>query len=311
LVPSSDNYLHQIDLNLLKIFKAVHVSRQATAAAGNLGLTQPAVSQGLKRLRLLLDDPLFIPTKTGMEPTARANELAGPVIDALSTIERAFRQTSEFQAANSQRRFRIGMLDYSVTLLAPRLAGIISQQAPGVTIEISYVPQAAASQLLLSDALDLVTGPFSNHSSALIATDLVLDRYVVISRRDHAALKGGLTRAILTELPHVSIPAEPGELGNLENSLQAQGVRMQKAVQVPTYAGACFIAGESDFLAILPKRLAEVYQNLCGLAIYDVPVDIPPLQIRALIHRRNSTDAGLKWLIDVLVEAAPIHHAGA
>lgn len=304
MAASSENFLQRVDLNLLKVFKAVHVFRQTTAAAGHLGLTQPAVSQALRRLRDLADDPLFVPTKAGMEPTARANELAAPVSDALATIERAFRQTSVFEAAQSRRRFRIGMLDYALMSLGPKLAGAISRRAPGIAIDISYVPQADAAQLLLTDALDLVTGPFPKHASALESTELFSDSFAVIARRGHAALGGGLTRALFAGLPHVDVPAGHGEVGNVDKALQAQGIRLIKAMQVPTFAGACFVAGESDFLAVLPRRFAEAYRELCGLAIYDMPVEIPALNISALVHRRNSADAGLNWLRDVLVEAA-------
>jgi DNA-binding transcriptional LysR family regulator len=296
----SDNFLHRVDLNLLKVFKAVHSFRQTTAAANHLGLTQPAVSQSLKRLRNLVDDPLFVPTKSGMEPTARANELVGPVNDALSTIERAFRQTSDFEAAGSQQQFRIGMLDYAMMILAPSLAAVISEQAPDVTIEISYIPQADASQLLLNDELDLVTGPFPKHASSLKATHLFSDKFVVISTRNHAALTVGVSRATINKLSFVEIPVTYQNVGK---TLEVHGVRPKNAMQVPTFASACYIVGESDFLAIVPEWIAKVHQKQCGLAIHDLPVDIEPMQISALIHRRNSSDGGLKWLLDVLVNA--------
>jgi len=298
---SSDKFLHSIDLNLLKVFRAVHTFRQTTAAANHLGLTQPAVSQGLKRLRHLVDDPLFVPTKSGMEPTARANELAGPVSDALSTIERAFRQRPDFEPANSQQRFRIGMLDYAVMVLAPNLAAVISERAPGVTIEISYVPHADASRLLLNDELDLVTGPFPNPSSSLKATSLFSDRFVVISRRDHTALAGGISRATFNQLSFANIPMTYENVGK---KLQTHGIQLRNAMQVPTFATACFIVGESDFLAIVPEWIAKAHQKQCRLAIHDLPVDIEPMQISALIHRRNSSDGGIKWLLGALVDAA-------
>lgn len=297
---TADNFLNRVDLNLLKVFKAVHTYRQTTAAANHLGLTQSAVSQSLKRLRDMLGDPLFVPTKAGMEPTQRANELAGPVSDALAAIERAFRNTSDFDAGRAERRFRIGMLDYAVMALAPKLAAAISRRAPGVTVEISHVPQADAIQLLLTDALDLVTGPFPKYPSALEATPLFSDSFVAVSRRNHPALSGRLTKRLFTQLRHVDIPAAYGEAGNLDRVLISEGAVVQKAMQVPTFAGACFVAGESEFLAIVPKRIAEVHQDLCGLAIHRIPVAIPPLEVSALIHRRNSSDAGLQWLLSVL-----------
>lgn len=301
-------FLHRVDLNLLKVFKAVHELGQTTAAAEHLGLTQPAVSQGLRRLREFLDDPLFVPTSAGMQPTARANELAGPVSEALAVIQRALERNPDFQPPTARRRFRLGMLDYGVMALAPALAGVISRRAPGVSVDISHVPSDSAPRMLLADQIDLATGPFARTPATLECTPLFSDDYVVIARAGHPALSVGLNAARLSELPHVDVTYDTSEGGGIDAALHAAGIRRRKAMQVPLFAGACFVVGASDFLAIMPRRLAQAHAGICNLAVHDMPVPFPRLEISALVHRRNSGDAGLKWLRDVLAETAA--HAG-
>jgi len=296
-------FLQRVDLNLLKVFKAVHDLRQTTAAAERLGVSQPAVSQSLKRLRDLVGDPLFVPAHAGVEPTARANELAGPVGEALAAIQRALERPPQFDPATARRRFRIGMLDYGVMVLAPAIAGAISRQAPGVSVEISHVPSDAAARLLLSDEIDLATGPFVRPPAALDCEPLFEDAYVVVARRDHPALAGGLDVETLTRLSYVDIAYDASEGGGMAAALARRGIDIRKAMQAPMFAGACFIAGSSDLAAIVPERLAHAYRDVCSIAVHRPPVALPPLRISALTHRRNSSDAGLRWLRDILVQA--------
>ena len=129
-------------------FKAVYELGQTTAAAEYLGLTQPAVSQALRRLRELTGDPLFVPSRSGMLPTPRASELSVPVNSALAAIQRALERNPDFQPATARRRFRLGMLDYGIMVLAPSVAGVISQHAPGIVVDIMHVPSANAHQIL-------------------------------------------------------------------------------------------------------------------------------------------------------------------
>lgn len=297
-------FLQRVDLNLLKIFQAVYETRQTTAAAERLGLSQPAVSQALGRLRHLTSDPLFVPAHGGMEPTSRASELAGPVGAALGSIQRALERNPTFDPGSANRRFRLGMLDYGVMMLAPAIASAVSRDAPGISIDISHVPSDSAARLLLSDQIDLVTGPFDDVPASLECTPVFRDTYVVAARRDHPALKNGLNREALADLPHVDVTYDLTERGGLDTALRSHGIHRRKAMQVPFFAGACVIAGASDFLAIIPQRMAQAHQHMCGLKLHDLPVSIAPLKISALNHRRDSAEPGLKWLRDIIGSVA-------
>jgi DNA-binding transcriptional LysR family regulator len=297
-------FLNKVDLNLLKVFKSVYELGQTTAAAEYLGLTQPAVSQALRRLRELTGDPLFVPGRAGMMPTARAEELAAPFGEALAAIQHALESNPDFRPATARRRFRLGMLDYGVMVLAPSVAAAISAKAPGVGVEIMHVPSSAAQAMLEEDRIDIVTGPFKRCPAPFERTMLFTDRYVLIARMGHPALLNGLTPAVLSGLAYVDVTYDTAEGGGVEGALLALGVRRRKAMQVPLFAGACFIASASDFVAVVPERLAQTYAAISDIGIHRLPQDFPLLEISALVHRRNSGDAGLRWLCGVLVEAA-------
>jgi DNA-binding transcriptional LysR family regulator len=304
IMAADTRLLNKVDLNLLKIFRAVYELGQTTAAAEYLGLTQPAVSQALRRLRELTGDPLFVPGRAGMIPTARAQELAGPFGEALAAVKHALESNRDFQPATARRRFRLGMLDYGVMALAPSVAAAISARAPGVSVEIMHVPSNAAQTMLEEDRIDLVTGPFKRSPASFERTLLFADNYVLIARRNHPALCEGLTPAVLSELAYVEVTYDTAEGGGVDGVLLAWDVRRRKAMQVPLFAGACFVAGASDLVAIVPERLAQIYAAISDIEIHQLPQDFPPLDIRALMHRRNGGDAGLRWLCGVLVEGA-------
>lgn len=307
-------FLQRVDLNLLKVFKAVHDLGQTTAAAEYLGLTQPAVSQGLKRLRELVGDPLFVPGNGRMQPTARATELAAPVSEALSGIQRALEHEPQFNPASARRRFRIGMLDYGIMVFATALAEVISHHAPGVSVSIDHVPSDSAARLLIADQIDLATGPFAQTAAVLQCVPLFQDDYTIIARKGHPALKQGAALEQLGSLSHVDVTFDTTTGGGIDAALMKFGVRRNKAMQVPMFAGACFIVGSSDLIAVVPRRLAEINAGICGLEIHSLPQEFPQLRINALTHRRNSADPGLLWLADILAEAGkrgPLAPAGA
>lgn len=301
---SPNRLLQRVDLNLLKVFRAVYELGQTTAAADRLGLTQPAVSQALKRLREIVGDPLFVPGNAGMQPTARAMDLAGPIGEALGAIERALLQTPRFDVATARRRFRLGMLDYGVLALAPGVAGEISRHAPGIAVEISHVPSDSAARLLQDEQVDLVTGPFARTPASLERTPLFSDDYVLIARRGHPALRRGAAAALASDAPHVDVAFDTSGGGGIDAALQGIGLHRRKAMQVPLFGGACFIVGASDFLAIVPRRFAEIHAQLCNLQTADMPAGFPKLEICALVHRRNAGDGGLTWLRELLVRIA-------
>ena len=303
---TDDHLLQRVDLNLLKIFGAVYESNQVTAAANRLGLTQSAVSQGLKRLRDLVGDPLFIPSRTGMEPTVRAKELAGPILSSMRTVEQALRRSKEFEAAYAERLFRIGMLDYAIMILAPHLATTLTASAPNIRVEISHVPLGQVVDFLRADQMDLVIGPFSHIYADLDGHSLFAEDLVLAFRSGHPALSKRLTKTGLSKLSYVDVPFDLSGKVGLDDLLTTHGMVRKIVITVPMFAGACHVVGASDVVAIMPRNVVLAHQTTCDLVIQNLPFEMPKLQIHALVHRRNAGDSGIQWLLEALAKGAEL-----
>ncbi len=295
--------LRNLDLNLLKVFLAIFETGRTTEAGQLLGLTQPAVSQALGRLRYALDDPLFVRTRERMEPTRLAREIAGPIGRALNEIGGAIVAQRNFDPRADQRHFRLGMLDYGVVVLAPAIASLISREAQGVTVEIGNVGLNEASQALSDGSLDLATGPFGAVPNYFSAAPLFEDDYCVIARRGHPALRKGLTLEVLTELPHLEISFVAGDHSRVDAALAKSGHRIRSVMSVPHFAAAPWIVESSDLIAITARKPALAFVSNRNIAVFDMPVPVPPLRISAVVHGRNANDPGIRWLQDVLHEA--------
>lgn len=294
----------KLDLNLLKVFRAVYETGQTRAAANALGLTQPAVSQALGRLRAIVGDPLFVATRSGMEATARAHELARPLMRALDDIFAAIERAPLFDPATAKRRFRLGMLDYGVIALAPAIALEISRRAPGIVLEITHVNASVAPQLLMSGQIDLATGPFRNLQSYFIQRPLFQDVFAVVARKGHPRLRGGLDIQAFTTLGHVEISYATAENDIIDRSLRGAALARHRAIVTPHFIGAFHIVGGSDLIAVAPRRLAEHYRDVCALELHVPPLELPALEISSVVHRRNEADMGLAWLLRVIETAA-------
>lgn len=299
-MPEADADLRNLDLNLLKVFLAVYDHRRTTDAAARLGVTQPAVSQALGRLRAVLGDPLFVRARDRMEPTPLARELVRPIRDALGTIGAAVTRDRTFSAPQARRLFRMGMLDYGVVALAPGIAAILSRDAPEVTVELRHMALDTALEALSADKVDLATGPFGELPHYFEATPLFEDDLVVIARRDHPGLRDGLTLDALQTLPHLDISYIAGDRELGVNQWGRLGVSLRRVMSVPHFAAAPWVVAASDLLAVTARRPAEAFAEGCDIEIHDMPVPVEPLRIQVVMHRRNAEDPGMMWLLETV-----------
>lgn len=292
--------LRNLDLNLLKVFLAVYELRRTTLAAERLGITQPAVSQALGRLRAVLGDPLFVRARDRMEPTPLAQDLLGPIRDGLNAIGAAVARDRVFTAPEARRHFRLGMLDYGVVALAPGIAATLSREAPEVTIEIRHTPLDTALDALSAEEIDLATGPFENLPDYFQSAPLFEDDLVVIARRGHPGLRNGLTLDALRALPHLDISYIAGDRYLTANRWGKLGIGLRRVMSVPHFAAAPWVVGASDLLAITARRPAMAFAESCDIEIFDMPVPVEPLRIQVVIHRRNAEDPGMRWLLETV-----------
>ncbi len=291
--------LSAIDLNLLIAFEALIDERHVGRAARRVGLSQPAFSNALGRLRSALDDPLFVRTVHGMVPTPRAEQLGGPVRSALSLLRQTLEVPGTFDPATSAYRFRVAMSDdvelRLVSLLARSLRfGKLTLQTRRLD-GIFIIPEAD----LRSGALDLAIGYFPDARSlprSFVLETLSEERSVVIARRGHPAFKNKLTLESLTQLDHAAVMYRREPWGLIDNELEAKGLRRRLCLALPHCLSVLHAVAASDLVACIPEPVANAYGPSLGLMIYPEPIGLPPFALRMAWRRQRTDDPAQLWL---------------
>lgn len=292
--------LQAIDLNLLLVFEALMDERNVTRAARRVGLSQPAMSNALGRLRRTFNDPLLARTPDGMRPTPLAQSLIGPVRAALGQLRGALEERPAFDPAASQRKFHILANDYvELTLLAP-LMNELRYQAEGVGLHI-YRPRSLfqpPSATTLADAFDLALGFFPDAltlENGIRSELLWEERNVCIARADHPLIHGELSLAQYAAAQHVAVFYKSPGPGLIDALLEQQGLTRRQTMLVPHFTTVPFIVAASDLIATIPERLARQFAQL-KLQVLPAPLNIPPFRLTALWHERFDGDAAHTWL---------------
>ncbi len=288
--------LRNVDLNLLTIFEAIYNDGQIIKAAATLGLTQPAVSHALARLRGMFDDPLFYRSRSGMEPTPRAHDIADQVSKILKDIRNVIGGNTHFDPRATNRELRIGMLDYGMTYFAPEIAKLLSAEAPGVTMNCQQIQIETAIENLDRGNLDLALAPFGTLPDRIQRKVLSHENYFVAARKNHPKLKKGLTSEIYADLQHVYISTTPEIADLIDHELQSANILRKIGMSVPHYSAALIAVSKSDFIATVPKGPAELYKDFCNLELYQPPTKIASRAISIIRHQRHINDPLINWL---------------
>lgn len=311
--------LSRIDLNLLVSFATVLEERNVGRAAAKLRLSPSAVSHGLKRLRLLFNDPLFLRTPKGVVPTARAIEIEDGVRDVLARVRSIVATAEPFDPAKSTRRFLIGAPDGISAILVPALLTELRAEAPRVDLSLRQLlpsqreqvsPRAWAPILdeLETGRLDIAIAPLAQVPARFIADPLYTERFVIVARAGHPyARKPTLDRYCAAQ--HLIVSQTGDTHGLFEEALAAQGRARRIVVTVPNFLQAMLLASQTDLLAAVPRRLAHAHASRFGLSIADLPLDRPADRVCAIATKAARMDAGISWLLGCLTRA--VEEAGA
>ena len=286
-----------LDLNLLRVFDAVLQSRSVTGAAGRLGLTQPAVSNALGRLRQAFGDALFLRTPQGMEPTPFARELAEPVRRALTLLESALAHGPGFDPATSARRFRFYMSDLGQIEFLPPLVERVRRVAPGVRLEAPALEPEHVADALASGSLDLAVGFLPALGPPLRRQALFSDPYLCLMRAGHSISL--LTRKRFVEASHVLVTYRGGHRV-VEEALERAGASQRIVLRVPHFTVVPMVLERTDLILTLPARVARVFERRGSLKALPPPVPVPPAEVAMHWHERFDADAGNRWLREQL-----------
>jgi DNA-binding transcriptional LysR family regulator len=291
-----------LDLNLLRAFDAVLRDGSVTAAAGRLGLSQPAMSNALARLRRLLGDPLFMRTPGGMRPTPFAQQLAAPVQQALDLIRASLSQQAGFEPRTSDRIFRLQLTDVGEIAFLPPLLERLQRDAPRVRIETQHLPQDEVSDALATGEVDLAVGFLPELSQGVVQRHLFRDRYVCLVRADHPRIRSRLTLAQFLAATHVLVSSRGSAHEIVEQTLRNQGVVRKIALRVPHFTVVPMILARTDHMVIVPEGLVRAITRFGRFKALKPPVDIPALDVKVHWHERFDQDPGIAWLRGVLVD---------
>ena len=209
------------DLNLLIVFDAVMQERSVTRAGSRIGLSQPAMSHALNRLRYMLKDELFVRTPEGMVPTPRAEMLAQPLRNALSEMQLAL-EPAAFDPGVSDRRFTLAVNNYAAVVLAPPLVAAVSAAAPGVRLDLRPSGTLDIVERLDRGDLDLALGGTDSPGERFATAPLLEDPFVMVMRRGHPVSRRKLSAAALAALPHLEISSSREDTGFIDNWLAAE-----------------------------------------------------------------------------------------
>ncbi|MGL4576590.1 MAG: LysR family transcriptional regulator [Burkholderiaceae bacterium] len=305
-----------IDLNLLRVFDEVMSERNITRAARNLAMTQPAVSNALRRLRDLLGDELLVRSGYGVEPTPHAHTLWPVVRQALASLHEAMAPEG-FDAATAQQNFVLSMADATATQLIPRLVALIERSAPGIGLRLTPLTTRDPRPLLDSGHIELAIGHFPGALAAITAQGVSVDRgpafgherlyeyaYVCNMRRAHPLAHAPLTLDAFCNAHHLLVSFSGRAFGLIDEALAALGKSRRVVVTVNQFFTAGKVVVDSDLLSVLPRHFVQATGMARDLAVRELPMQVADVHVDMLWHRRQHMRPAHVWLRKAVAQAA-------
>jgi DNA-binding transcriptional LysR family regulator len=295
--------IRAVDLNLLKAFDALISERAVTRAAGRIGLSQPAMSHALSRLRGLFSDDLFVRTPTGMEPTARAREIAPLVSAAIEHIEAALNLGVGFDPAKSTGIFTAGMAEYAEVAFVGRLAEAFAREAPRATLRLTPLTGVDAAEQLDRGAIDVAIAHLGTLPTHIESVLLLRDPFVVVARRGHPIAGQQLSIEAYAALNHVLVSPRGATNGALDRILVDFGLRRRIALLVATYLALPVALAAANLVATVPRRIARQIAATAEIETMPLPIDFS-MTVSMAWHRRAAGEPAQSWFRSRLIEAA-------
>ena len=305
---------NRVDLNLLVYLDALLRERNVTQAANQLNLSQPAMSNGLRRLRDVFDDPILVRTSEGMTPTERALALEPLVRDVLTRIDQVVQPQTEFDPLEAERVFRIMASDYAESTLLPKVLGRLSDAAPGLTLDV-MTPSDVSFLDVERGKVDMVINRFDSMPQSFHQINLWVDGFSCLMSPENPLLENFNLENYLTAR-HIWVsktgmgvgvgmnPDDVQRLGWVDAALNQLGHKRQIRVFTRHYQAAMQLAEQNDLVVTLPSRAAALQINNPNLVEKKPPFDIPPLELKMAWSPLLQHNPANKWLRKLIVETA-------
>lgn len=290
--------LSKVDLNLFIVFDAIYTEANLTRAGQIVGITQPAVSNALSRLRETFNDPLFVRTAQGMVPTPMAQNIIGPVRNALALLRTSVQESRIFNPQQANKTFRISMTDLTEAVILPPLFQRLRRLAPTLVIESFPCKRRETTKELAAGRLDFAVDAPLNTDPQVRHVRLMQDHYVCAMRPGHPLADSKLTLDSYLGMTHIHISSRRNGLGYVDLALGKMGVQRRVALRSQHYLMASQVLQQTDMVMTVPERFARRHQ----LRHQPLPVEVPALETHLYWHESTDQDPANRWMREQIIE---------
>jgi DNA-binding transcriptional LysR family regulator len=288
---------HGLDLNLLVAFHALSQERSVTGAGRKLGLSQPAISYALARLRRIFGDPLFVRVGTRMQPTARAQALGTAVERVLDLVNTEMLQRVTFDPTKVHRTFTLCMSDIGESNFVSPIMERLMESAPGVDVRVRSLPPDQLEPSLAAGEIDLAVGFFPDLRGANICKQMLYEtEYVCIARRGNPHVRGQLTRHRFLAAPHVALNSGARSQGFIERDLRAAGIERRVRLTVQHFMSLIEVLARTDLIAVVPVEAAQLLGRGIALEVHPLPYRTSRFAVRQYWHSLYDGDPAIQWI---------------
>lgn len=303
IMASAATDLRHVDLNLLVALDALLEQQSVTSAAARVGLSPPAMSHALSRLRDLLGDPLLVRAGRSMVLTPGAGALKGRVRALVEELREVLAPVGVRDLRELERTFVVHASDYALLVLGALVDGRARVEAPGVCLQ--FLPNTDRdAELLRLGEIDLALGVYPSLPPEIHTQKLFSERLVCVVRTAHPTVRRRLTRERFLELEHIQVAPRGRQGGVVDETLARSGARRRVTRMVPFFLSALHLVAETDCLLTVPERVARATAPRFGLRVLELPLDVAPYVFQQIWHPRNHADASHRWLRETCVAAA-------
>ena len=292
--------LNKVDLNLFVVFDAIYTEANLTRAGQIIGITQPAVSNALARLRESFNDPLFVRTAQGMVPTPMAQNIINPVRSALALLRVSVQESRTFNPLQANKTFRISMTDLTEAVVLPPLFQRLRKQAPSVVVESLLSHRRETTSDLAAGRLDFAIDAPLNTDPQVRHVKLMEDRYVCAMRPAHPL--AGQPSISLDEylgLTHIHISTRRNGLGQVDLALGKMGLQRKITLRSQHYLMASNVLQHTDMVMTVPERFARRH----ALHFVALPLnELPSVETHLYWHESTEQDPANRWMRELLIE---------
>lgn len=288
--------IKDVDLNLLLILKELILEKNTVKVGQKMGLSQPAVSHSLKRLREMFNDPLMVRASKGLVPTRRALELEGPINNFLKTAQSLLSEAEQFDPLKSKITFRIATTDYMEQLILPSLLAIIEKEAPGCMVITRPTHGSLPKTELEEGAIDLaIAGFYGELPENFYKQNILVDDFVCVAKKNHELFKGQMTLKKYASAQHVLISMDGDMKSRAQVILKKNGLEQKFTAGVAGFTSTGWILTTTNLLLTCPRKLAVLFKRHLPVEIKELPFELEKISIIQVWHERHHHDEAHAW----------------